>query len=127
MIFSLENGVITVALQLSCDASTGIQYLKFSYDAERNAYTVHRQPFYPDIAISQVVIKSDFSGGYVTIHFKPEASKSWGLPGPEGCNFVIPVDYFLIAEKPHDNEAFRCDREQVNQYEPACVHPPSFN
>lgn len=119
MIFSLENGVITVALQLSCDASTGIQYLKFSYNAELNAYSVHSQPFRPDIAISQVVINRDFSGGYVTIHFHPTVNSSYTMP-------EIPVDYKLISTQPSPHAYLQCSREQVNQYEPACVHPPAF-
>ena len=115
MIFSSENAVITVALQISCDASTGIQFLSFSYDAEHNAYIVHRHPFRSDIAISQVILSPDFSGGLVTIHFHPSLYST-----------QIPVDYRFSCKAPHSNAAFRCDREQTAQYEPACVHPPCF-
>ena len=120
LFFSSENGVITVAICTgSADASTGIQLLSFSYDVAINAYIVHRQPFYPDIAISGLAIASDFSGGYVNIHFRPSAEDGENSP-------IYECIYFFSSHKPHDNEVFRCDREQAAQYEPACVHPPCF-
>ena len=116
MHFSSENGVITVAIDTgSADASTGIQFLSFSYDAELNRYIVRRHPFRPDIAISQVILSPDFSGGLVTIHFHPTIYST-----------KIPVDYRFSSEKPHDNPLFRVDRRQAHQYEPACVHAPCF-
>jgi len=119
LFFSSENGVITVAIDTgSADASTGIQFLSFSYDAELNRYIVRRHPFRPDIAISALTIASDFSGGYVTIHFSPSPETPWA---PD-----VPCDYFFTSEKPHANPLFRVDRRQAHQYEPACVHAPCF-
>lgn len=116
LFFSSENGVITVAI----DTTQAVhQLLSFSYDAAINAYIVHRHPFRPDIAISGLAMASDFSGGYVNIHFRPSAENGENSP-------IYECIYFFSSHKPHDNEVFRCDREQAAQYEPACVHPPCF-
>ena len=121
MFFSSENGVITVAIDTDSAEPilNAIQLLSFSYDAAINAYIVHRHPFRPDIAISGLAMASDFSGGYVNIHFRPSAENGENSP-------IYECIYFFSSHKPHDNEVFRCDREQAAQYEPACVHPPCF-
>ena len=119
MHFSSENGVITVAIDTgSADASTGIQFLSFCYNAEQNRYVVRRHPFRPDIAISSLSLAPDFSGGYVCVHFRP--------PVDEPDLFEFGTCYFFSSEKPHDNPLFRVDRRQAHQYEPACVHAPCF-
>jgi len=119
MHFSSENGVITVAIDTgSADVSTGIQFLKFSYNAEQNRYVVLRHPFRPDIAISSLSLAPDFSNGYVCVHFRP--------PVDEPDLFEFGSCYFFSSRKPAEQAFLRCDREQVNQYEPACVHAPCF-